>query len=217
MISPGKFNYGVPATVKKRTWAEITARINEIGECEREVVEVIKKWADLKCETKRKVAAVRTGFVSFPGSRYLRDFSPTENIVRQILELDSKKGGRRPGSGNRNGKSTAKGSGEDDDGAGEEDDDMDIMPGMGLMPSSPETGEGDGGVGTGAMDSPSTMPPPLETSSSTPVPSTSAMSTPPPLPGSKDTSAERESVFDSSGECLCCTEASSVLLSTQVP
>ncbi|KAM9782225.1 uncharacterized protein ACBT44_023078 isoform 2-T4 [Syngnathus typhle] len=57
----GKFNRGVPTDVKKRTWAEIAARVNEIGECQREVIEVIKKWSDLKCDTKRKVAAMRSG------------------------------------------------------------------------------------------------------------------------------------------------------------
>lgn len=76
--------------VKKRTWAEITARVNEIGECQREVIEVIKKWSDLKCDTKRKVAAMRSGTVPNRGlnSRLSRDLNQTEKIVLQILEMD---------------------------------------------------------------------------------------------------------------------------------
>lgn len=86
----GKFNRGVPTDMKKRTWAEITARVNEIGECQREVIEVIKKWSDLKCDTKRKVAAMRSGTVPNRGlnSRLSRDLNPTEKIVLQILEMD---------------------------------------------------------------------------------------------------------------------------------
>ncbi|XP_067350754.1 nuclear apoptosis-inducing factor 1 isoform X1 [Channa argus] len=86
----GKFNRGVPTDVKKRTWAEITARVNEIGECQREVIEVIKKWSDLKCDTKRKVAAMRSGTVPNRGlnSRLSRDLNQTEKIVLQILEMD---------------------------------------------------------------------------------------------------------------------------------
>ncbi|XP_034034810.1 nuclear apoptosis-inducing factor 1 [Thalassophryne amazonica] len=86
----GKFNRGVPTDIKKRTWAEITARVNEIGECQREVIEVIKKWSDLKCDTKRKVAAMRSGTVPNRGlnSRLSRDLNPTEKIVLQILEMD---------------------------------------------------------------------------------------------------------------------------------
>ncbi|XP_058484310.1 myb-related transcription factor, partner of profilin isoform X2 [Solea solea] len=86
----GKFNRGVPTDTKKRTWAEITARVNEIGECQREVIEVIKKWSDLKCDTKRKVAAMRSGTVPNRGlnSRLSRDLNQTEKIVLQILEMD---------------------------------------------------------------------------------------------------------------------------------
>lgn len=91
-LSPpkGKFNRGVPTDMKKRTWAEITARVNEIGECQREVIEVIKKWSDLKCDTKRKVAAMRSGTVPNRGlnSRLSRDLNQTEKIVLQILEMD---------------------------------------------------------------------------------------------------------------------------------
>uniref|UniRef100_A0A1A7YJX6 Nuclear apoptosis inducing factor 1 n=1 Tax=Iconisemion striatum TaxID=60296 RepID=A0A1A7YJX6_9TELE len=89
-IVVGKFNRGVVTETKKRTWAEITARVNEIGECQREVMEVIKKWSDLKCDTKRKVAAMRSGTVPHRGlnSRLSRDLSQTEKIVLQILEMD---------------------------------------------------------------------------------------------------------------------------------
>ncbi|XP_056141147.1 myb-related transcription factor, partner of profilin [Lampris incognitus] len=88
----GKFNRGVPTDIKKRTWAEITARVNEIGECQREVIEVIKKWSDLKCDTKRKVAAMRAGTVPNRSlsSRLSRDLTHTERIVHQILEMDDK-------------------------------------------------------------------------------------------------------------------------------
>uniref|UniRef100_A0A3B5LWT5 Zgc:153990 n=1 Tax=Xiphophorus couchianus TaxID=32473 RepID=A0A3B5LWT5_9TELE len=86
----GKFNRGIPTDSKKRTWAEITARVNDIGECQREVIEVIKKWSDLKCDTKRKVAAMRSGTVPNRGlnSRLSRDLTQTEKIVLQILEMD---------------------------------------------------------------------------------------------------------------------------------
>ncbi|XP_042354513.1 nuclear apoptosis-inducing factor 1 isoform X2 [Plectropomus leopardus] len=90
MVVVGKFNRGVPTDMKKRTWAEITARVNEIGECQREVIEVIKKWSDLKCDTKRKVAAMRSGTVPNRGlnSRLSRDLNQTEKIVLQILEME---------------------------------------------------------------------------------------------------------------------------------
>ncbi|KAF1378970.1 hypothetical protein PFLUV_G00196150 [Perca fluviatilis] len=89
MVIVGKFNRGVATDIKKRTWAEITARVNEIGECQREVIEVIKKWSDLKCDTKRKVAAMRSGTVPNRGlnSRLSRDLNQTEKIVLQILEM----------------------------------------------------------------------------------------------------------------------------------
>ncbi|TNN76669.1 Nuclear apoptosis-inducing factor 1 [Liparis tanakae] len=90
MVVVGKFNRGVQTDVKKRTWAEITARVNEIGECQREVIEVIKKWSDLKCDTKRKVAAMRSGAVPNRGlnSRLSRDLNQTEKIVLKILEMN---------------------------------------------------------------------------------------------------------------------------------
>lgn len=89
-IVVGKFNRGVPTDTKKRTWAEITARVNEIGDCQREVIEIIKKWSDLKCDTKRKVAAMRSGLGGHKSlsTRVTRDLTPTESIVHQILEMD---------------------------------------------------------------------------------------------------------------------------------
>uniref|UniRef100_A0A3B3ZTN5 Myb/SANT-like DNA-binding domain-containing protein n=1 Tax=Periophthalmus magnuspinnatus TaxID=409849 RepID=A0A3B3ZTN5_9GOBI len=94
-IVVGKFNRGVPTDAKKRTWAEITARVNEIGECQREIIEVIKKWSDLKCDTKRKIAAMQTGTVPSRGlnSRMSKDLNPTEKIVAQILEMSDKDDG----------------------------------------------------------------------------------------------------------------------------
>ncbi|XP_020790263.1 nuclear apoptosis-inducing factor 1 isoform X2 [Boleophthalmus pectinirostris] len=94
-IVVGKFNRGVPTDAKKRTWAEITARVNEIGECQREIIEVIKKWSDLKCDTKRKIAAMQTGAVPSRGlnSRMSKDLNPTEKIVAQILEMSDEDDG----------------------------------------------------------------------------------------------------------------------------
>ncbi|XP_020320269.1 myb-related transcription factor, partner of profilin [Oncorhynchus kisutch] len=120
-IVVGKFNRGVPTDVKKRVWAEITASVNEIGESQREVIEIIKKWSDLKCDTKRKVAAMRSG-ANFKGinSRLSRDLSPTENIVHQILELDGKRS-RVPGL-----HYGAFKEGDDDEGPEEEDEEEDM-------------------------------------------------------------------------------------------
>ncbi|XP_039627394.1 myb/SANT-like DNA-binding domain-containing protein 4 [Polypterus senegalus] len=81
----GKFNRGVASELKKRTWAEITARINGVSHCPREIIEVIKKWSDLKCDTKRKVAVMRAG------SSMIGDLTPVETAVHQILELASKR------------------------------------------------------------------------------------------------------------------------------
>ena len=80
------------SNLRKRTWATVTAAVNEIGECQREVIEVVKKWSDLKCDTRRKLMAMRT---SSPGNQSLgfrrtRDLSATEKIVHQILQMDHK-------------------------------------------------------------------------------------------------------------------------------
>ena len=85
MFQTGKFNQGVSGDVKKRTWATLTARINEISECHREIIEIIKKWSDLKCDTKRKVAAMRAS--GFSTSRIAQDLSPIESMVHQILQV----------------------------------------------------------------------------------------------------------------------------------
>ncbi|KAF7700080.1 myb-related transcription factor, partner of profilin [Silurus meridionalis] len=84
-ILVGKFNQGVSSNTKKRTWAALAARINEISECHREVIEIVKKWSDLKCDTKRKVAAMRAS--GFSASRISDDLSPVERMVHQILQL----------------------------------------------------------------------------------------------------------------------------------
>ncbi|MCI4385904.1 hypothetical protein PGIGA_G00055990 [Pangasianodon gigas] len=83
-ILVGKFNQGVSSDVKKRTWAALAARINEISECHREVIEIVKKWSDLKCDTKRKVAAMRAS--GFSAARITDDLSPIERMVHQILQ-----------------------------------------------------------------------------------------------------------------------------------
>lgn len=127
----GKFNRGVPTDMKKHTWAEITARVNEIGECQREVIEVIKKWSDLKCDTKRKVAAMRSGTVPNRGlnSRLSRDLNQTEKIVLGILEMDDD-----------DDQSTADfGPLGDDDDVPEEEEEMDEEDMMGIQ-SSPNGG-----------------------------------------------------------------------------
>ncbi|XP_041090641.1 nuclear apoptosis-inducing factor 1-like [Polyodon spathula] len=78
----GKFNHGVPSNLKKRTWADITARINEVSQCPREIIEVIKKWSDMKCDVKRRLAARCEGAGEGPD-----ELTPVESIVHQILQL----------------------------------------------------------------------------------------------------------------------------------
>ncbi|XP_004076118.1 uncharacterized protein LOC101175424 [Oryzias latipes] len=131
MVVVGKFNRGVPTDVKKRTWAEITARVNEIGECQREIIEVIKKWSDLKCDTKRKVAAMRSGTVPHRGlnSRMSRDLNQTEKIVLQILEMD----------GEDQSTEDFCPLGEDDDDVAEEEEEMEEEDMIGMQ-SSPNGG-----------------------------------------------------------------------------
>lgn len=84
VLQTGKFNQGVSSDVKKRTWAALATRINEISECHREVIEIVKKWSDLKCDTKRKVAAMRAS--GFSAARIADDLSPVERMVHQILQ-----------------------------------------------------------------------------------------------------------------------------------
>lgn len=56
----------------------------------------------LKCDTKRKVAAMRLGVAAYKGiQRLSRDLSPMEDIVHQILELDNRRGQQPPGAAYR--------------------------------------------------------------------------------------------------------------------
>lgn len=84
-----KFNQGVSAEAKKQTWAEITDEINALGENHREVRQIMKKWADLKCDAKRRIVALRG-----PNGKNLRkkNLGPLERMVHKIL-LMSPKGG----------------------------------------------------------------------------------------------------------------------------
>ncbi|KTF71154.1 hypothetical protein cypCar_00042280 [Cyprinus carpio] len=140
-IVVGKFNAGVPSDVKRRKWAEITARVNEIGECDREIMEVIKKWSDLKCDTKRKVAALRTGAsVSLRLARSNIELSPMEVIVESILELD-----KRPWEATQRSRSRSHGDDQETVGEDEEEEDGGFM-GMRSVNSSPSRGMDVGGM-----------------------------------------------------------------------
>ncbi|XP_077064327.1 uncharacterized protein LOC143716071 [Siphateles boraxobius] len=86
-ILVGKFNRGISKDLKNRTWADLTARINEVSECHREIIEVIKKWADLKCDTKRRVAAMRASGAT--STQIAQELSPIETMVHQILQMSN--------------------------------------------------------------------------------------------------------------------------------
>ncbi|XP_059390293.1 uncharacterized protein LOC132123578 [Carassius carassius] len=86
-ILVGKFNRGISKDLKTRTWADVTARINEVSECHREIIEVIKKWADLKCDTKRRVAAMRASGAT--ATQIAQELSPIETMVHQILQMSN--------------------------------------------------------------------------------------------------------------------------------
>ncbi|XP_071352615.1 uncharacterized protein [Trachinotus anak] len=79
-----KFNQGVSAETKKQTWNEITNQINGLGENHREVRQIMKKWADLKCDGKRRIAALRG-----PNGSNLRkkNLGPVERMVHKILMM----------------------------------------------------------------------------------------------------------------------------------
>lgn len=79
-----KFNQGVSAETKKQTWAEITNQINGLGENHREVRQIMKKWADLKCDGKRRIVALRG-----PNGTNLRkkNLGPVERMVHKILMM----------------------------------------------------------------------------------------------------------------------------------
>ncbi|GAA6102796.1 nuclear apoptosis-inducing factor 1 isoform X1 [Tachysurus ichikawai] len=53
------FNAGVTHKAKNNAWMEILKRVNAVTNCQRELVEVKKKWSDLKTEVRRKVAQAR--------------------------------------------------------------------------------------------------------------------------------------------------------------
>ncbi|XP_047656228.1 nuclear apoptosis-inducing factor 1 isoform X6 [Tachysurus fulvidraco] len=53
------FNAGVTHIAKNNAWIEILKRVNAVTNCQRELVEVKKKWSDLKTEVRRKVAQAR--------------------------------------------------------------------------------------------------------------------------------------------------------------
>ncbi|XP_026885304.2 LOW QUALITY PROTEIN: uncharacterized protein zgc:153990 [Electrophorus electricus] len=132
-IVVGKFNSGVPTELKRRKWAEITDRVNEIGECDREVSEVIKKWSDLKCDTKRKIAALHCGSAAPHSSLSQPELSPTECIVESILELD-----RKPWEAARS--TRARSRRDDQDGGAGDDDDDGFFLGISSVHSSPGRG-----------------------------------------------------------------------------
>ncbi|KAG7264737.1 hypothetical protein CRUP_025915 [Coryphaenoides rupestris] len=87
----GRPRQSVPGDLRKRTWSQVTAAINEIGECKREVLDVVKKWSDLKCDTRRKLLAMRTDTLPERkvAARGARDLTPTERIVHEILQMDN--------------------------------------------------------------------------------------------------------------------------------
>ncbi|XP_041850875.1 wiskott-Aldrich syndrome protein homolog 1 [Melanotaenia boesemani] len=79
-----KFNQGVSAETKKQTWTEITNQINSLGENHRQVRQIMKKWADLKCDGKRRIVAMRG-----PNGSNLRKkrLGPVEKMVHKILVM----------------------------------------------------------------------------------------------------------------------------------
>uniref|UniRef100_A0A3P8WE35 Uncharacterized LOC103378361 n=1 Tax=Cynoglossus semilaevis TaxID=244447 RepID=A0A3P8WE35_CYNSE len=84
-----KFNRGVSVEAKKQTWAEITDQINALGENHREVRQIMKKWADLKCDGKRRIAALRGP----NGSTFRKkNLGVVEKMVHKILTMSPKGG-----------------------------------------------------------------------------------------------------------------------------
>ncbi|XP_014069175.2 zgc:113149-like isoform X2 [Salmo salar] len=81
VTATGKFNQGASSDLRKRTWADIAICINKISECQREVMEIVKKWADLKCDAKRRMVAMRGP----NGVRISQNMSPVEKMVHEIL------------------------------------------------------------------------------------------------------------------------------------
>uniref|UniRef100_A0A096MFR6 Myb/SANT-like DNA-binding domain-containing protein n=1 Tax=Poecilia formosa TaxID=48698 RepID=A0A096MFR6_POEFO len=82
-----KFNRGVSVDAKKQKWTEITDRINGLGENHRDpsqTRQIMKKWADLKCDGKRRLLALRG-----PNGSNLRKkrLGPVERMVHRILMM----------------------------------------------------------------------------------------------------------------------------------
>uniref|UniRef100_G3PJF9 Zgc:113149 n=1 Tax=Gasterosteus aculeatus TaxID=69293 RepID=G3PJF9_GASAC len=84
-----KFNQGVSAEAKKQTWSEITDQINSLGENRREVRQIMKKWADLKCDGKRRAIALRG---SYGNNVRKKNLGPVERMVNKILMMSPRGG-----------------------------------------------------------------------------------------------------------------------------
>ncbi|XP_040929270.1 uncharacterized protein LOC114868186 isoform X2 [Betta splendens] len=84
-----KFNHGVSAETKKQTWTDITNQVNSLGESRREVRQIMKKWADLKCDGKRRIVALRG-----PNGSNLKKkkMGPVEKMVHKILTMTQRDG-----------------------------------------------------------------------------------------------------------------------------
>ncbi|KAJ0064054.1 hypothetical protein NL108_017848 [Boleophthalmus pectinirostris] len=78
-----KFNQGVSAEAKKKMWCRITDQINSLGENQREVRQIMKKWADLKFDAKRRMLGSRKRFRR-------RNLGPIEKAVHKILTMSPK-------------------------------------------------------------------------------------------------------------------------------
>ncbi|KAM4743206.1 uncharacterized protein FYW61_001766 [Anableps anableps] len=85
-----KFNRGVSVDTKKQKWTEITEQINGLGENYRETRQIMKKWADLKCDGKRRLLALRG-----PNGCNLRKkrLGPVERMVHRILMMSPSRDG----------------------------------------------------------------------------------------------------------------------------
>ncbi|XP_032396242.1 nuclear pore complex protein NUP214 [Etheostoma spectabile] len=84
-----KFNQGVSAEAKKQTWTEITNQINSLGENHREVRQIMKKWADLKCDGRRALRGPNGSNVR------KKSMGPVERMVHKILMMSPRGGGER--------------------------------------------------------------------------------------------------------------------------
>ncbi|TDH15348.1 hypothetical protein EPR50_G00030990 [Perca flavescens] len=82
-----KFNQGVSAEAKKQTWTEITNQINGLGENHREVRQIMKKWADLKCDGRRALRGPNGSNVR------KKSMGPVERMVHKILMMSPRGGG----------------------------------------------------------------------------------------------------------------------------